>query len=54
MTAAKEPKGPGLPLHLKDTEGVPVVVQGIPNPTKNHEVAGSTPWPQWVKDLALL
>ena len=34
--------------------GVPVVVQWLMNPTRNHEVVGSIPglaW--WVKDLAL-
>ena len=34
--------------------GVPVVVQWLKNPTRNHEVAGSVPClAQWVKDLAL-
>ena len=34
--------------------GVPIVVQWLTNPTKNHEVAGSIPGlPQWVKDSVL-
>ena len=34
--------------------GVPVMAQWLTNPTRNHEVAGSTPGlVRWVKDPAL-
>ena len=34
--------------------GVPVVVQWLTNPTRNHEVSGSIPGlAPWIKDLAL-
>ena len=35
-------------------QGVPIVVQWLTNPTRNHEVAGSVPaLAQWVNDPAL-
>jgi len=38
----------------KSDWGVPVVVQWLTNPTRNHEVAGSVPaLAQWVNDPAL-
>ena len=38
----------------KERMGVPVVAQGLTNPTRNHEVVGSIPGlAQWVKDLSL-
>ena len=39
---------------LKYSQGVPVVAQQLPNPTRAHENAGSIPClAQWVKDLVL-
>ena len=38
----------------ESTRGFPVVVQWLPNPTRNHEVSGLVPAPaQWVNDPAL-
>ena len=40
--------------HIIQQSGVPVVVQWLKNPTRNHEVEGSIPGlAQWVNDLAL-
>lgn len=34
--------------------GIPIVAQGLTNPTRNNEVVGSIPGPtQWVKDPVL-
>ena len=39
----------------KSNGGVPVVVQWLTNPTRNHGVSGSVPaLAQWVEDPALL
>ena len=38
----------------EENSGVPIVVQWLTNPTRNHEIVGSTPaLTQWVKDPAL-
>ena len=40
--------------HYKAKLGVPVMVQWLTNPTRNHEVVGSIPrLAQWVKDPPL-
>ena len=46
----------GNTLDSKSTDvGVPVVAQQLMNPTRNHEVVGSTPGlDQWVKNPALV
>ena len=39
---------------FKKIEGVPVMVQWLTNPTRNHKVSGLVPGlAQWVKDPAL-
>ena len=44
---------PTVPILSKEFP-VPIVVQWLTNPTKNHEVAGLIPGlAQWVKDPAL-
>ena len=47
--------GDNVRKRIKNTTfGVPVVVQWLTNPTRNHEVAGSVPaLAQWVNDPAL-
>ena len=45
-------------IHMKVVKridlGVPVMAQGLMNPSRNHEVAGLIPGlAQWVKDPAL-
>ena len=43
-----------IPEMVGNTISVPVVAQGLTNPTRNHEVAGSVPaLAQWVNDPAL-
>ena len=38
----------------KSVLGVPIMVQWVTNPIRNHEIAGSNPGlSQWVKNLAL-
>ena len=44
----------GVLIYKIMTAGVPIVVQWLTNPTRNHEVVGSIPaLAQWFKDLAL-
>ena len=44
----------GRKKEKRKKRGVPVVVQWLTNPTRNHEVAGSVPaLAQWVNDPAL-
>ena len=55
MIVKEKLEGEGLKSPIKiEKPGVPVVVQWLTNPTRNHEVSGSIPGlAQWVKDPAL-
>ena len=46
--------GQSLDFYKKGVRGVPVMVQWLMNPTRNHEVTGSIPGlAHWVKDQVL-
>ena len=53
--AQEVPHATGTAKKKKEkNQGLPIVVQWLANPTRNHEVAGSIPGlAQWVNDLVL-
>jgi len=54
MTECKDRVGGDYEIRIEKSVGVPVMVQWLMNPTRNHEVVSSIPGlVHWVSDLAL-